>query len=158
MTFQPFGFAFDMRSPLDLDESKRRIRECKTHWYDPNEGPRGFIAGRFICLWNGLLQRHGPMLIGWLSEDPTGCRVTGRSGSDINGMLYLSLIASLLMIAGIGLFRQGEMSPPAALTLGLCAICIFLLLWSASRDRRAGVGLVGFVELAVGSRAQHEFR
>lgn len=158
MAFRPFGFTFELRTPLDLIECKRRIRQCKQVWYDPDNGPRGFILGRFIWLWNSAYQSDGPMLIGWIRDDRTGCRISGRSGSDINGMLYLSFFAAFLPVIAYGLFRQGQMNPAGALVLGLCAICLFLLLLSASRDRDAGLPLVHFVELAVGSDARHEFR
>ena len=97
------------------------------------------------------------MLIGWLREEKEGCRIAGRAGSDINGMLYLCLIAALLLISGVGLFHQGQMNLPAGIVFSLCAIGIFLLLVSASRDRDSGLALVNFLELSVGSRAQHEF-
>ncbi|KGB52131.1 hypothetical protein FG91_03765 [Sphingopyxis sp. LC81] len=158
MAFRPFGFAFELRTPLDLAESKRRIRQCKQPWYDPSDGPRGFIVGRFICLWSSVVQSQGPMLIGRIRDDGMGCRIAGRSGSDINGMLYLALTGVLLAVVAAGLYRDGQMGPSAAMMLALCAVALILLLWSASRERRAGLVLVDFVELTLGSDARHEFR
>ena len=41
MAFRPFGFGFELKTPLGFAESKSRIRECKLPWYDPSDGPRG---------------------------------------------------------------------------------------------------------------------
>lgn len=158
MAFHPLGFGFELKTPLNLAECKSRIRECKQHWYDPSEGPRGFILGRFICLWNSLVDRQGPMLIGWIHDDGMGCRVSGRSGSDINGMLYLGFIGALLPFIALGLFRDGRMGLSGAIMLALCAAALIILLWKASRERRAGLALTDFLELSLGSSTRHEFR
>lgn len=157
MAFRPLGFAFELRTPLGLAESKSRIRECKQHWYDPSDGPRGFVLGRFVCLWNSMVDSQGPMLIGWIHDDGMGCRIAGRSGSDINGMLYLSLVGVLLPVIAVGLFRAGRMGLSGAIMLVLCAAALILVLWSASRERRAGLALADFLELTLGSNARHEF-
>lgn len=158
MAFRPFGFAFELRTPLGLAESKRRIREGKQPWHDPPDGPRGFILGRFIWLWNSMVDSQGPMLIGWIHHDGIGCRITGRSGSDINGMLYLSLVGVLLPVIAAGLFHDGRLDLSAAIMLTLCAVALILLLWSASRERRAGLELVDFIATTLGNNARHEFR
>lgn len=158
MAFRPFGFSFDLRTPLDVRESKRRIRDCKQVWYDPSDGPRGFVLGRLICLWNSAFDRQGPIMIGWLSDDATGCRISGRSGSDINGILYLTLVVLTLPVIAFGLSQQSHMDLWAGSLIGLCAVSLILLMWDASRNRDAGLVLVRFVELAIGSEARHEFR
>ncbi len=158
MAFRPLGFGFELKTPLDLAECKSRIRECKQHWYDPSEGPRGFLLGRFICLWNSLVDRQGPMLIGWIHDDGMGCRVSGRSGSDINGMLYLGFIGALLPFIALGLFRDGQIGLSGAIMLALCAAALIILLRNASRERRAGLALTDFLELSLGSSTRHEFR
>lgn len=158
MAFLPLGFAFELKTPLGIAESKSRIRECKQPWYDPHDGPRGFVLGRFICLWNSMVDRQGPMLVGWIHDDGTGCRIAGRSGSDINGMLYLCLVGALFPVIAVGLFREGKMGFSGAILLALSAAALILLLWSASRERRAGLVLADFLELTLGSNARHEFR
>ena len=157
MAFRPLGFGFELKTPLGLAESKSRIRECKQTWYDPSDGPRGFVLGRFICLWNSIVDSHGPMLIGWIHDDGMGCRIAGRSGSDINGMLYLGLVGALLPVIAVGLFRDGRMGLSGAIMLALSAAALILLLWNGSRERRAGLALADFLELALGSNARHEF-
>lgn len=158
MAFRPFGFAFEIWTPLDPIESKRRIRQCKQVWYDPNNGARGFILGRFICLWNSLYQSDGPMLIGWIYDDGTGCRISGRSGSDINGTLLLGIVGLFLPIVAAGLVRDGQMSLSGGVVLGLTAVALILLMWNASRERSAGLILTDFIDTALGSDARHEFR
>jgi hypothetical protein len=158
MAFRPFGFGFELSTPLNLAECKRRVRECKQPWLTPSDGPRGFVLGRFICLWNSLVDRQGPMLVGWIHDEGMGCRIAGRSGSDINGMLYLGLVAALLPVIATGLFREGKMGLSGAIMLTLCAVALILLLWNASRERRAGLALADFLELTLGSDARHEFR
>ena len=158
MAFRPFGFAFEIRTPLDPTECKHRIRQCKQVWYDPDNGPRGFILGRFIWLWNSMVQGDGPMLVGWIHNDGTGCRIVGRSGSDINGILYLSCLALLFPITAVGLYRKDQLPMFMGIALGLSAVALIWLMWQASRERGAGLILTDFIDTAVGSTARHEFR
>ena len=157
MAFRPFGFAFEIGTPLNSIECKRRIRQCKQAWYNPNNGPRGFILGRFICLWNSLYQSDGPMLIGWIHDDGIGCRISGRSGSDINGALLWGLAGVFLPIIVYGLSRDGQMNLAGGGMLGLTAIALVLLLWNSSRERGAGLTLTDFVGTTLGTKAQNEF-
>lgn len=157
MAFRPFGFAFAMKTPLDLVESKRRIRECKLVWYSPDNGPRGFILRRFICLWNSLFQSNGPMLIGWMRQDHAGCSISGRAGSDLNGILFLTLCGLMMPILAFLAFQDGIRDLSFFVVVILTVFAFGLLLLLASNDRREAVPLVDFLELATGGGARHEY-
>lgn len=158
MRFRPFGFAFEVRTALDLAESKRRVRECKYGVLYPDSGPRGFIFGRFICLWNSLIDSQGPMLIGWMVNDGSGCRIRGQSGSDLNGILSLAFVGITIPIIAVMalLDRKGGIS--LYVMLGLCMVALVVLLIAASKDRREGLPLVQFLQTATGGAGRHEFR
>jgi hypothetical protein len=153
VSFRPFGFAFDVRTALDLAESKRRVRECKYGVLHPDDGPRGFIVGRFICLWNSLIDRQGPMLIGWMLEDGSGCRIKGQSGSDLNGILSLVFAGAMLPIIAAMALLDGKGSTSLYVMLGLCMMAFVVLLVVASNDRRNGLPLVQFLQTVTGGES-----
>ncbi|MBL9068339.1 MAG: hypothetical protein JNN10_18820 [Sphingopyxis sp.] len=158
MALRPFGFGFELKTPLGLAESKSRIRECKRHWYDPSEGPRGFILGRFICLWNSLINSQGPMMIGWLFKDGSGCRIKGQSGSDLNGTFLFVFAGIMLPIVAVMAFRNGQGGTSFYVMVAMCMVALVFLLIAASNDRRDGLTLVHFLQTAIGGDARHEFR
>ena len=55
MTFQPFGYRFEITSELTPTEAKAAIRSKKTTVFDVKNGARGWIVGPFICLWFSAL-------------------------------------------------------------------------------------------------------
>ena len=66
--------------------------------------------------------------------------------------------ALLFPVIAVGLYRDDKMGLSGAIILALSAAALILLLWSASRERRAGLVLADFLELTLGSNARHEFR
>ena len=158
MRFRPLGFAFEVRTALDLAESKRRVRQCKYGVFHPDDGPRGFILGRFICLWNSLIDSQGPMLIGWMLKDGSGCRIKGQSGSDLNGILSLVFAGIMLSVVAVMAFRNGLGGTSFYVMLALCTVALVLLLIAASNERREGLPLVQFLQTAAGGDGRHEFR
>lgn len=158
MRFRPFGFAFEVRTALDLAESKRRVRQCKYGVLHPDDGPRGFILGRFICLWNSLIDRQGPMLIGWMLEDGSGCRIKGQSGSDLNGILSLVIVGIIISIVAVMAVRNGHGNTSFYVMMTLSMVGLAILLIAASNERREGLPLVQFLQMATGGDERHEFR
>jgi len=156
--FRPFGFAFEVRTTLDLAESKRRIRQCKHGIVHPDDGPRGFILGRFICLWNSLINSQGPMLVGWMHKDGSGCRIKGQSGSDLNGTLLFVFAGIMISVVAVMAARNGHGSTSFYVMMTLSMVGIAILLIAASNERREGLPLVQFLQTATGGDGQHEFR
>lgn len=99
MAFQPFGFPFDIDSPLKQSDFKAAIRARKRPIFDQADGARGWIVGPLICLWHSAFDRQGPMLLGWISQSQSGTKVVGRAGSDLNGLLMLIAIMPLMAFA-----------------------------------------------------------
>lgn len=150
MAFQPFGFHFELTSPLPPDGVKAAIRSRKQRWLDPKNGARGWIVGPFICLWWTVWRRQGPMLLGRITEDGARTRISGRAGSDLNGIAMLVLV-SVGMIPLLWLMiASGQAS---LLRTGLLAIfvavCAGLTLAMASKDRKEAEPLVRFLQKTV---------
>ncbi|MBJ7442576.1 MAG: hypothetical protein JHD35_26640 [Sphingopyxis sp.] len=157
MTFRPFGFSFEVHTALDPVESRQRVRECKHPLLHPDNGPRGFVLGRFICLWSSLFDSGGPMLIGWLRNDERGCRIVGRAGTDLNGTLYLAIVGAMIPAIVLMAFHYGDTSWTFHGLMALCFLALVFMLALASRDRKSALPLVRFLETATGGRSSHEF-
>lgn len=157
MSFRPFGFSFELRTPLDLTEVRRRVRDCKRSIVDPSDGPRGLVLGRLVWLWNSAWYSQGPMLVGWMSHDRQGCRLSGRSGSDLNGMLGITAAALFMPVVAFLDYRDGGSSPWLYVIVALTVLAAIILLVAGSNDRREGLPLVTFLETAIGTGGRHEF-
>lgn len=146
MSFEPFGYRFEVKSPQTPAEVKTAIRSRKKSWFDAKSGARGWIAGPFICLWFSAFDRHGPMLFGVISGDGAGTRVRGRAGSDLNGVVAFSLLIPLMAFITFLLIANGSASPGQ-----LLVIATFFLVggpivyWVAHKDRRGAEPLVRFL-------------
>lgn len=146
MAFQPFGYPFDIRSPLSPPDLKKSIRSRSKGWFDMKDGARGWVVGPVVCLWFSAFDRNGPMLIGWISRKTWETRIVGRAGSDLDGLLLLVTITpfvvfSLFMWASIG----GGRSLEVAAFAGLFALIWVVALWATHHFRREAEPLVRFL-------------
>lgn len=147
MPFQPFGYPFDINYPLSLSDLKKSIRSRSKGWFDMKDGARGWVAGPVVCLWFRAFDRHGPMLLGWISRSPSGTRIAGRAGSDLNGLVLLVAIMPLMvvivfMMASTGGSRSLER---AVITGGVYAVIGVVVLWSKHLLRHEAEPLVRFL-------------
>jgi hypothetical protein len=99
VAFEPFGYRFEIHSPLAPAEVKTAIRSRSKDWTDPKNGARGWVVGPFVCLWLNLANPNGPMLFGRFKRAEAGTTITGRAGSDLNGLLLYALLLPLLALA-----------------------------------------------------------
>ncbi len=147
MAFQPFGFPFRIDSPLQLSDLKAAIRARKRPIFDMPDGPRGWIVGPLICLWFSLYDRHGPMLLGWMSRNHSGTRVVGRAGSDLNGLLLVIALTPVLAFIIFGMATSGDY--PVGRVVIVAALYILIcgaVLWSKHMFRRDAEPLVRFLQ------------
>jgi hypothetical protein len=150
VSFQPFGYRFEVKSPSRPSDVKAAIRSRMQGWFNPKNGARGWIAGPFMCLWFSAFDRYGPMLFGLISQDNLGTRVRGRAGSDLNGVIMFSLLIPLMAFLTIDLISEGSASIRQLLVISI----IFLvggplIYWTAHKDRREAESLVRFLRDAV---------
>jgi len=96
MAFQPFGCAVDIRSEMAPRAVRSAIRRRWRGWFDPINGSRGWMIGPFICLWRSALDSRGPILLAVVSSDGFGSRISGRAGSDLNGIAMMVLLGSVI--------------------------------------------------------------
>lgn len=159
MAFEPFGYRFELRSPLPPAAACAAIRNKKKSWFDPQSGARGWIAGPVLCLWNSAFNQYGPMAIAWIDSDGMGTRIVGRAGSDLNGTVMVALLAPFLALLFALMLANGGVSPMGALvTVVVLVIVIPLTLWMNHRDRRDADPLVQFLRRALSPAKQFPAR
>ncbi len=151
MAFQPFGYPFDLSSPLSPADLRKSIRSRSSDWFDMKDGARGWVVGPVVCLWFSAFDRHGPMLLGWISRGTWGTRVVGRAGSDLNGLLLLVALTPIMafcifMLASTGGSRALE---GAGFAGGIYALICGVVLWAKHAFRREAEPLVRFLRDAV---------
>lgn len=149
MPFQPFGYRFEIRSQMPLTSAKQAIRSRKKKWLDPNNGARGWIAGPFICLWFSALDRYGPMLVGRIASNGFGTRISGRAGSDLNGIAISSLLLPVMALILYWMVVSGEASTKQIVIIGGVLLLSPLVFWFGHKDRRASEPLVRFLDDAI---------
>ncbi len=147
MAFQPFGYPFDISSPLSPADLRKSIRSRSRDWFDMKDGARGWVVGPVVCLWFSAFDRHGPMLLGWISRNTWGTRIAGRAGSDLNGLLLLAALTPftvfcLFMLASSGGSRSLERAVFAG---GIYALICGIVLWAKHAFRREAEPLVRFL-------------
>ncbi|WP_311270124.1 hypothetical protein [Sphingobium sp. WCS2017Hpa-17] len=146
MPFEPFGYRFEINSPMSPSEVKIAIKSRKKGWLDAKNGARGWVVGPLICLWFSAFDQNGPMLFGVISKDAAGTRVRGRAGSDLNGVAMFSLLIPFMIFLIYKLILEGAASFPQ-----LLVIAVFFLLggpliyWLAHKDRREAEPLTRFL-------------
>lgn len=127
-------------------EARAAIRSKKSKILDVKNGARGWIIGPFICLWFSAFDQYGPMLFGLISARNSGSRVHGIAGSDLNGVVMFTLLASMVAPLGPLMVLQGEVPGfqllPLALTFLVGGPIVY---WSAHRERKSAEPLVRFL-------------
>jgi hypothetical protein len=151
MAFQPFGYRFHIRSASSVSEVRQAIRSRKTSWTDPQSGARGWIAGTFICLWFRPFDRYGPMLVGRISRDDLGTKVTGRAGSDLNGLATHTILVVLLTLLLVWAISGGDYRPSYLVFTLILILSAPIVFWLGHKDRREAEPLVRFLRDATGS-------
>ncbi|NYI22972.1 hypothetical protein FHS93_001897 [Sphingobium francense] len=146
MPFEPFGYRFEINSPMSPSEVKIAIKSRKKGWFDAKNGARGWIVGPLICLWFSAFDQYGPMLFGVISSDAAGSRVRGRAGSDLNGVVMFSLLIPFMIFIVYKLISQGTASFRQLLVIAV----VFLLggpliYWLAHKGRREAEPLIRFL-------------
>lgn len=144
---------FEIQSPVSRDALKSKIRARKKGWFHPKTGARGWIVGPFICLWFSAFDRYGPMLVGTLTNDGLACRIRGRAGSDLNGVvMFVAMLPFLIWLA----YMSASQGDPATGRLALIVVIFVLLspliLWLAHSDRKDAEPLVRFLREVAGER------
>jgi len=143
MSFQPFGYRFEVRSPRPPAEVKAAINSRKKSLFEVKDGARGWMAGPFLCLWFSAFDRYGPMLFGIVSSDGAGTRVHGRAGSDLNGVAAFSLVLLLMAFLTYQSIAEGTTGDVAVMALFL--VVAPLIYWVAHKDRKSAEPLVRFL-------------
>ena len=147
MAFEPFGYPFAISSPLSPSDLRKSIRTRSKGWFDTRDGARGWVVGPVICLWFSAFDRHGPMVLGWISRNTWGTRIVGRAGSDLNGLLLLGALTPFMafcvfMLALTGGSRSLE---GAVYVGGIFVLLSGIVLWSNHLFRREAEPLVRFL-------------
>ena len=145
MSFQPFGYRFDVRSPSHPSEVKAAIGSRMSEWFDPKKGARGWIAGPFICLWFSAMDRYGPMLFGRISRDNLGTRISGRAGSDLNGLALFAVLVPLMALLLVQMVSVGDYTFNQVAIIGGIILLSPWVFWMSHKDRRDAEPLVRFL-------------
>ncbi|MBA4010457.1 MAG: hypothetical protein C0481_01200 [Phenylobacterium sp.] len=146
MAFQPFGYAVDIRSQMTPRAVRSAIRRRWRGWFDPIDGSRGWMIGPFICLWRSALDSRGPILLAVISSDGFGSRISGRAGSDLNGIALMVLLGPAILISMIGAVQAGQGTTTWAVGWGIVLMLgLGLTLWWGHADRREAEPLVRFL-------------
>lgn len=147
MAFQPFGHPFGISSSLSASELKKSIRSRNKGWFDMNDGARGWVVGPVVCLWFSAFDRQGPMLLGWISRNTWGTQITGRAGSDLNGLLVLAVLTPFMIFAVFMMVSTGgsRSLDAAVLASGLYVFICGIVLWTKHLFRREAEPLVRFL-------------
>ncbi|GAA0267495.1 hypothetical protein GCM10009127_03990 [Alteraurantiacibacter aestuarii] len=155
MAFQPFGDHFEVASHMPVDAVKAAIRANKKSWFDPKRGARGWIVGPFLCLWISALDKNGPMVLARISVDGFGTRISGRAGSDLNGLIGMTFMACLMAaIPLIAHWRADTLAPVFYLALALVFFSVGLSFWFANKSRRDAEPLIRFLRRTVNPAAK----
>lgn len=141
MAFLPFGNPFDISSPLSVSDLRKSIRSRSKGWFDMQDGARGWVVGPVVCLWFSAFDRHGPMLLGWISRNTGETRIDGRAGSDLNGLLLLAALTPLMVFCLIMIPLTGG----SVFIGGIWALICVMVLWAKHLFRREAEPLVRFL-------------
>jgi len=149
MPFQPFGYHFTVKSEFSPAQVRALIRLNKKKVLDPKVGTRGWVAGPFICLWLDPYSSTGPSLFGFICADGAGTRIHGRAGSNLFGIVFISLVLFLTVLALSMLLTDRASIAQFVGLLLVAPILVPLLYWQAHRKRREAEPLVRFLDAHV---------
>lgn len=146
MRFQPFGYRFELSSHLRPDEVKSAIAARKKGWFDLKSGARGWVLGSYFCFWNSAFDRWGPMVIGRIADDNIGTTLKGRAGSNLNGVIALTLALPLFGFAFYETIWQDGSDEAAIAAWFFMGFLVLLSFWTAHTSRRDADVLVRFLQ------------
>lgn len=149
MPFEPFGYSFELKSNSLPAAVKATIRSRTKGWFDPNNGARGWIVGPYICLWFSAFDRYGPMLFGRISRADLGTSITGRAGSDLNGLVMYSVLLLLMAFLLYEMISAGDYTTNELVIIGGLILLSPLIFWRSHKDRREAEPLVRFLRDAI---------
>lgn len=150
MSFQPFGYRFEVFSSLSLAEAKIAIRSKKTSIFDVKNGARGWVVGPFVCLWFSAFDRYGPMLFGMISADKFGTRVHGRAGSDLDGIATYTALIPLMAWIVFMMISEGQATGGQLVMIAVVFLIGGpLIYWLAHKQRKDAEPLVRFLRKAL---------
>jgi hypothetical protein len=152
MSFQPLGYRFEVKSSMSASSAIAAIRARKKGWFDADYGPRGWVFGSFICLWNSAFDRHGPMVFARIRADGLGTRIVGRAGADLNGTLMYLLLTPFMGWLTFEMAEHDQGSLRAFIVIGLVfGLGLPLTLWINHKDRAAADPIIASISRAVHS-------
>jgi hypothetical protein len=134
-----------MQSPFLPAEVKAAIRSRKKGWFHRKDGARGWIVGPFICLWFSALDRYGPMLFGRVARTELGTRITGRAGSDLNGLAMFTVMIAVMPLLLYKMVSAGDYTSTQLIIPGGLVLFSPLIFWWSHKDRRQAEPLVRFL-------------
>jgi hypothetical protein len=149
MAFEPFGYRFSVISAKRPEEAKRALRTGMKGWFETSNGPRGWIIGPVLCLWQSAFDRQGPMVLGLISSDNFGTRVQGRAGSDLNGVMWSAIVFPVLGVLLYKTLSENAVSATGAIVMAIVLLLSPTIFWFAHKDRRHAEPLVNFVRRAL---------
>ena len=147
--FQPFGYRFEVRSWLPPEQVKAALRSRMKDWFDAQPGARGWIVGPFLCLWLSAFNRRGPRVLATVGRGDLGARVTGRAGSDLNGLVAHALLTPVLAFCLYQIVAAGDYTLRTVLLIGGVLALSPLVFWGSHKGRHEADPLVRFVQDAV---------
>jgi hypothetical protein len=105
-----------------------------------------------MCLWNSALDSFGPMVIARIKQESHGSRIVGRAGSDLNGLVALSIMTPAMAFLLVTLASAGDTSVYFFFLLICFGLGIPAAFWSAHSDKREADPLVRFIRRTVEPR------
>ena len=131
---------------MSVAAAKSAIRTKKKAWFEPKNGPRGWVIGPAVCLWFSAFNQHGAMVIAILKSDGFGAHMVGRAGADLNGMAFFLLLTPLIVWLTWQMHLHGQGTTQAYIAIGLVlGLGLPFTLWMNSKDRRDADPLVSFL-------------
>lgn len=144
MPFHPFGYPFEIRAAMPVDQAKASIRKRLKPWFDVRTGARGWLCGPLLCLWNSAFDSQGPMIVARMIQEHGETRIRGYAGANINGAIALT--GGALLLTAFSAIVQPQL---LAFLLPAMTILIGGGLVAFHLTRREADGLVRFLEASL---------
>ena len=138
---------FVIRSATNVAETRQRVRALLRPWFDPKQGPRGFVLGRLVCIWSGLSLYHTFELVALIRRDGWGARISGIT-TLMQAALALLLVPAVAAIwAAVGMVT-GELYAMGAVPILLVSILtVVLAAWLLRRNNNEHNEIVGLLRM-----------
>lgn len=123
------------------------MRALLRPWFDPKQGPRGFVLGRLVCIWSGLSLYHTFELVALIRRDGWGARISGIT-TLMQAALALLLVPAVAAIwAAVGMVT-GELYAMGAVPILLVSIlALVLAAWLLRRNNNEHNEIVGLLRM-----------